>query len=503
MATTAPSTIYTYPLNGSLKDFPINFEYLARKFVIVTLIGTDRKTLVLNADYRFSTRSQITTTKGWGPTDGYTMIEIKRVTSATERLVDFSDGSILKAYDLNTAQIQSLHIAEEARNLASDTLTVDADGNLDARGRRLVNLADAVSPNDAVSLYQNQQWAQSALSQANRSKAEADKSAVSAGQAAVSAATSAREAAAALVSQNASKASETASAASAGQSAASASQSAASAAKALVSEGAAKVSQTASKASEVEAKRQADIAIVEAGKLGNANALVAAVQTVTGNDVNWKGKHLMHGLTLEGASNPSVIWRSGAQTMEAYISAGGAWNLFAGSTAKNVFTVDQQGNSTVPGTSVATGFKTSKALLQADGNIIADLYRGASLKAELDQINPTVRWKEAGGQFLHEQQLQWQGSWGVQAGINEISFTQNMSRYSQITFVTAANTHQHTSPLSFPGVAVPFYLMIASSWYLVWWTRADFTRLFMSQAGHGASAISKIWTMRPTTPIIT
>lgn len=177
---TVPSTIYTYPLNGSLKDFPINFEYLARKFVVVTLIGNDRKTLVLNADYRFSTRSQITTTKGWGTADGYNLIEIKRVTSATERLVDFSDGSILKAYDLNTAQIQSLHIAEEARNLATETIAVNGDGNLDARGRRIVNVAAAVNPTDAVTLGQVTGWDSSALNSANRAAASANSSAASA-----------------------------------------------------------------------------------------------------------------------------------------------------------------------------------------------------------------------------------------------------------------------------------------------------------------------------------
>ncbi|WP_152687712.1 phage tail fiber domain-containing protein, partial [Pseudomonas fildesensis] len=34
----APKTVLTYPLNGAQRDFPIPFEYLARKFVVVTLI---------------------------------------------------------------------------------------------------------------------------------------------------------------------------------------------------------------------------------------------------------------------------------------------------------------------------------------------------------------------------------------------------------------------------------------------------------------------------------
>lgn len=143
-------TVLTYQLDGSTRDFNIPFEYLARKFVVVTLIGVDRKVLTLNTDYRFATRTTISLTKAWGTADGYTTIELRRVTSTTDRLVDFTDGSILRAYDLNVAQIQTMHVAEEARDLTADTIGVNNDGHLDARGRRIVNLANAVDDRDAV-----------------------------------------------------------------------------------------------------------------------------------------------------------------------------------------------------------------------------------------------------------------------------------------------------------------------------------------------------------------
>lgn len=146
-------TVMTYPLTGAV-DFAITFEYLARKFVTVTLIGKDRKELVLNQDYRFTTKTQITTTRAWTAADGYDSIEIRRFTSATDRLVDFADGSILRAYDLNISQIQTLHVAEEARDLTAATIGVNNDGHLDARGRRIVNLANAVDDHDAVPLGQ-------------------------------------------------------------------------------------------------------------------------------------------------------------------------------------------------------------------------------------------------------------------------------------------------------------------------------------------------------------
>ncbi|WP_459625918.1 phage tail fiber domain-containing protein, partial [Enterobacter hormaechei] len=73
----------------------------------MTLIGVDRKELILNQDYRFATKTTISTTRALGPADGYNLIEIRRYTSATERLVDFTDGSILRAYDLNISQVQT------------------------------------------------------------------------------------------------------------------------------------------------------------------------------------------------------------------------------------------------------------------------------------------------------------------------------------------------------------------------------------------------------------
>lgn len=167
----APKTVKTYPLSGTNRDFEIPFEYLARKFVVVTLIGTDRKELVLNVDYRFTQRTIITLTRVWAPEEVYYLIEIKRVTSATERLVDFSDGSILRASDLNTATVQALHIAEEGRDIATETIGVDNDGQLDARGRQIRNLADGVSDGDAVNLRQMRVFDSSALNSAQAAKA--------------------------------------------------------------------------------------------------------------------------------------------------------------------------------------------------------------------------------------------------------------------------------------------------------------------------------------------
>ncbi|MEV9508698.1 phage tail fiber protein [Klebsiella variicola] len=242
---TTISTVITYALDGSTKNFTIPFEYLSRSFIVVTLIGVDRKVLTYVTDYTFNSSSVITTNKAWGVSDGYTTIEIRRQTSATERIVDFQNGSVLRANDLNTAQIQAIHVAQEARDLVSDTIGADADGNLDARGRRIVNLGDAVNDSDAVTLRQEKAWGQSALNQANAS---------------------ATSAAAAKVSETNAKTSET---------------------NAKASENAAKASQTAAKTSETNAKTsETNAAASAATSTTNANQTAQDRTAVAADKVN-------------------------------------------------------------------------------------------------------------------------------------------------------------------------------------------------------------------------
>jgi hypothetical protein len=302
----APKTVKTVALDGSNKDFEIPFEYLARKFVVLTLIGVDRKELVLNVDYRFTQRTIVTTTLAWGVSQGYTLMEIKRVTSATERLVDFSDGSILRASDLNTATVQALHIAEEGRDIATDTIGVNNDGNLDARGRRIVNLADAVDPGDAVTLNQNQLWAGSALNQANVATVQAGISTTQASLSTARAAAALASQNAALASQNAAKTSETNSKTSETNSKTSETNSKASenlskdwsnkAENSVVASGLyssfhyamkSSASATASALSASNALTEANRAKTEADKLGNANSFMATLKTVTSPFVSW------------------------------------------------------------------------------------------------------------------------------------------------------------------------------------------------------------------------
>lgn len=146
------STIANYQGNGSTTDFSVPFDYLAKKFVKVTVDSREK----LGGDYGDTTKDYFFVDKttirfNTAPASG-TEIIIRRYTSATDRIVSFKDASVLKAKDLDASAIQTIHIAEEGRDIINDALIVDKEGNWDARGHRIVNVGDPIDDNDAVSL---------------------------------------------------------------------------------------------------------------------------------------------------------------------------------------------------------------------------------------------------------------------------------------------------------------------------------------------------------------
>lgn len=331
----AIKTVLTYNLDGATKDFNIPFEYLARKFVVVTLIGVDRKVLVLNQDYRFATRTTISTTLAWGTAQGYQQIEIRRYTSATERLVDFTDGSILRAYDLNVAQVQTLHVAEEARDLTADTIGVNNDGNLDARGRRIVNLALAVEDTDAITFGQVKtmnQNAWDARNQAEQFKNEAGVYANNAlnyqNSASIAQVDSYNRSQQALQYRNEAEQFKNQAAASQGASAGSAQAAANSQADASRLANEALVYSNSAKA-------DADRAKIEADKLSNWNALAGTIDGITDKYVEWNRNAVFRG------DGPEVrLLRSSDATsayMGGYTASGGLdWYLGKGDVGEEI-----------------------------------------------------------------------------------------------------------------------------------------------------------------------
>ena len=145
-------TITTYIGNGTQTDFSVPFDYLKKSFVRVYVDNT----LLTGGDYGDTTVDYYfldkTTVRLKTPPANGVEVTIRRYTSATERIVSFEDASILKATDLDTSQLQSFHIAEEARDIINDALVKDLDGNWDALGNRITNVGDPVEGKDAINL---------------------------------------------------------------------------------------------------------------------------------------------------------------------------------------------------------------------------------------------------------------------------------------------------------------------------------------------------------------
>lgn len=144
------STIANYRGNGSTTDFNVPFDYLAKKFVKVTVDSREK----LGGDYGDTTKDYFFVDKttirfNIAPASG-TEIIIRRYTSATDRIVFFKDASVLKAKDLDVSTVQTIHIAEEGRDIINDALIVNKEGNWNAKNKRIVRVADPVDPHDAM-----------------------------------------------------------------------------------------------------------------------------------------------------------------------------------------------------------------------------------------------------------------------------------------------------------------------------------------------------------------
>lgn len=203
------STIAFYTGDGATTDFTVPFDYLAKKFVRVSL-GV---TILKGGDYGDTSKDYYfldkTKVRLKVPPQVGEVLTIRRYTSATDRVVSFKDASVLKATDLDASAVQTIHIAEEARDIINDALIKDKEGNWDAKGNRIVNVGDAVSDGDAVNLKLYKEDAKGAY----QSRVEAEK----ARDRAVEAETNAKESEAkAKVSETNSKMSETVAKASAG-----------------------------------------------------------------------------------------------------------------------------------------------------------------------------------------------------------------------------------------------------------------------------------------------
>jgi hypothetical protein len=132
-----------YTANGSTNTFSVSFSYRSTADVIVKLDGV---TQTITTHYTFPTSSQIQFVSM--PTNGQ-VVEIRRATSQSSRLVDYQAGAVIKESDLDNDSIQGFNMAQEAIDITEDALTKDSLDRYDATNKRIINVTDPTSAQDA------------------------------------------------------------------------------------------------------------------------------------------------------------------------------------------------------------------------------------------------------------------------------------------------------------------------------------------------------------------
>jgi hypothetical protein len=150
------NTYVDYTVGAGQTDFAFSFPYLDDTHVVVQLddstgsspggkfytVSTGAYTIITSpsALIRFTT----------APETG-ARIRIKRDSASETALVDFENGSVLTEVELDRAYLHNLYLNEEIEEgSGKNTMTKNADGNYDGDKARIVDVADPVDPQDAV-----------------------------------------------------------------------------------------------------------------------------------------------------------------------------------------------------------------------------------------------------------------------------------------------------------------------------------------------------------------
>ena len=130
----------SYTANGSNATFAITFAFLDSTHVKVFLDG------VATTAFSVSGSNVIMNSN---PANGV-VVMIKRETPTDARLVDFQDGSVLTESDLDKSADQNFFIAQEINDEFQSVLKLDTSDRFDALNKRIINVADPTSAQDAV-----------------------------------------------------------------------------------------------------------------------------------------------------------------------------------------------------------------------------------------------------------------------------------------------------------------------------------------------------------------
>lgn len=137
-----------------LYTFP--FSYLRKKFIKVDVLHADNSitSLTYGVDYVVNDLSLTLT----NPAKVGEHLIIYRQTT-TDKIITWNDGSILLASDMNTEDVQMLHLQEEqqdyiqAHSINTKTDSATKEVLWDALNHRVINVSDPIDPQDAVTKH--------------------------------------------------------------------------------------------------------------------------------------------------------------------------------------------------------------------------------------------------------------------------------------------------------------------------------------------------------------
>ncbi len=172
--------------DGNNTPITLGFSYRDTGDIVVKVDGV---TKTLTTHYTFPTSNTITFTAGNIPTNGQ-VVEVRRATNHSARLVDYVAGATLTETDLDTDSEQAFFMAQESLDVANDSITLNASDVYEGNSKRIINIADPTGAQDvSTKAYTDAQ-----VSGVSTNASAAATSATSAATSATSASTSATSA---------------------------------------------------------------------------------------------------------------------------------------------------------------------------------------------------------------------------------------------------------------------------------------------------------------------
>lgn len=135
--------------DGSTNKFYFGFDYINKQFVKVQ-VGVDNPPLTYLTDYTVDDRSvTLTDTPAVG-----VAIRVYRETPS-DRIVEWADGTFIKASQMTLENLQQLHLIEEAQDYPIlSSLSRYPDGiNFNALDSRITGVKDPIDPQDVVTKH--------------------------------------------------------------------------------------------------------------------------------------------------------------------------------------------------------------------------------------------------------------------------------------------------------------------------------------------------------------